>query len=258
MSAESKRAEILLLGADHGAFDTYTLRVQRSGSTVCSLSAGSSAHPARSGKKHNEDALLVVDEDASTLLAVCDAHDGHESSHELLERLSRLAQPLPPNPIALLELLAEIGDPEETARYASETTLVAAIWDRSAEAGFGVSFGDSSVMVVGLDGPLERSNRKTTTYVTPCVPSSLRPQRATEFGIKARSGQLLVAFSDGIDECHYRKPDTSVQPRHLEDILIRSGADPERFVRGLTELALAGVDGNPGGQDNIALVATRA
>ena len=63
---------------------------------------------------------------------------------------------------------------------------------------------------------------------------------------------------DGIDQCHYRQPETSVTPRHLRSLLAETGPEPSRYAQALVELALRGVDGNPGGQDNIALVVTRA
>ena len=44
----------------------------------------------------------------------------------------------------------------------------------------------------------------------------------------------------------------------MQSLFEISGDQTEGYVRAVVELALAGVDGNPGGQDNIALVATRA
>ena len=258
MSRQNPRELTLLLGRDNPALDTYTARVQRGGSTAAAISAGSS--PSLKGQLEvpNEDALLVVDEGARTLLAVCDAHFGHESSHELLERLGGLERPLARNPVALFDALLAAVDPSETARYASETTLLAAVWDRDAQAGFGFSFGDSTLMVLGLEATPQPCNRKSSLYVRPCAPASLEPRRCHEFEFRARPGELIVAFTDGINECHYGRPDTSIQPRHMQAVLIRSGSDPEPFVRGLTELALSGVEGNPGGEDNIALITSLA
>lgn len=259
MSLESPRELTLLLGRDNPAFDTYATRVQRGGATACTISAGSSsASPKGQLEVPNEDALLVVDEGARTLLAVCDAHFGHESSHELIERFSGLERPVARNPLALFDALLALADPSETARYASETTLLVAVWDRGAQAGFGFSFGDSTLIVVGPEATPQPCNRKSSAYVQPCEPASLDPRRGHELEFRARPGELIVAFTDGIDECNYRSPDTSIQPRHLQAMLTRSGSDPERFVRGLTELALSGVDGNPGGEDNIALIASLA
>ena len=68
---------------------------------------------------------------------------------------------------------------------------------------------------------------------------------------------LLLAFTDGIDECHYRKPSQSIQKQHFMQLFAEYGNNPERYGRALTELALQGVDGFKGGQDNIALVIFR-
>ena len=40
--------------------------------------------------------------------------------------------------------------------------------------------------------------------------------------------------------------------------VLRFGDDPLDYVRALIELALDGVDGNPGGEDNIAAIAVEA
>jgi hypothetical protein len=160
---------------------------------------------------------------------------------------------------ALLGELFALAGSESTPPTESETTLLVAVWDRAAAHGFGLSFGDdSSLVVVGTDRPPQRVNRKTTSHVGPWDRSSFDPGRAHELTFWARRGELAVAFTDGIDECHYREPETSVQPEHLQGLLVDSEGDAERFVRKLTELARGGVAGHPGSEDHIALVATRA
>ena len=89
-------------------------------------------------------------------------------------------------------------------------------------------------------------------------PRSLDPRHASSFAFEAAPGELVLAFTDGINECHYRYPETSVSPQHLQSLLAEIGAEPERYARRLVEMALAGVGGHPGGQDNIALVVVRA
>jgi hypothetical protein len=250
---------VLLLGRDHPAHGGYTARTLRSGETACALSAGASPPGGRTGKP-NEDALLAIEEGSRTLLAVSDAHFGPETSHDLLRRIAGRPAPLPTNPLALFELLLarpSPAGPAESAFSSSETTLVVAVLDHETRRGFGISYGDSSLMVLSLEDGPRRVNSKNRVYVQPCVPSSLDPRRADEFAFRTRPGDLVIAFTDGIDECHYRRPATSIQPAHLESLQIRSGSDPERFVRSTLELALTGVSGHPGGQDNIALIATR-
>jgi hypothetical protein len=100
-------------------------------------------------------------------------------------------------------------------------------------------------------------NRKNRDYVSPWSAGALDPRRALEFGFSVAPGELVVAFTDGVDECHYGKPDTSIGKRHLWNLLPDAGGSPEHYVRALAELALQGVGGNPGGQDNLAIAATR-
>ena len=49
-----------------------------------------------------------------------------------------------------------------------------------------------------------------------------------------------------------------MRAEHLAALHSEVGPAPEAYARGLTEMALTGVDGNPGGQDNIALVVARS
>jgi hypothetical protein len=78
------------------------------------------------------------------------------------------------------------------------------------------------------------------------------------FKFSAEPGDLLLAYTDGIDECHYRSPRTSVRPGHVSALAAGVGNDPLATVDGLCRLALGGVDGNPGGEDNIAIIAASA
>ena len=262
------REQALLLGEQHPRFDHFEVVTQAGGRSACTLCAGSAATPCKDlGDSPNEDALLVIDEGARTLLAVADAHYGPRASHELLERLALAADPLPTGPLALLELLPGLADvpagpaqaaEDESSRDPSETTLLVALLDRADWSGFGVSMGDSTLLVLGLEEPPRTINRKDSAYAQACSPDSLDPRRARDFSFDMRPGELLLAFTDGVDECHYRSPQTSVQLHHMESLHIRTGGGPAALVRELTRLALAGVGGNPGGQDNIAVIATRA
>jgi hypothetical protein len=251
------RQRILLLGDDHPDLDRFDSSTQADGRTACVLCAGSAATPCKDlGDSPNEDALLVIDEGPHTLLAVADAHYGSRSSRVLLERLSTIDS-LPTHPLELLELLPTLADSEETIGDPSETTLLIALIDRERSSGFGVSIGDSTLSVLGLDNPPRTINRKNMSYAQPWVPASLDPRRARDFSFDLLPGELAVAYTDGVDECHYHSPKTSVQLSHMETVHIRTGGDPGRFVGELVGLVLGGVGGNPGGQDNVAVVATR-
>ena len=113
-------------------------------------------------------------------------------------------------------------------------------------------------------GSLSRSTapvlatRKDGNYVTPWDRESLNPRRGHEFEFAIPPDGVAVAFTDGIDECCYEHPDRSVLPGDLWGLLDETGGavEVELYVRDLAELALAGVDGNPGGQDNLAIAAT--
>ena len=82
--------------------------------------------------------------------------------------------------------------------------------------------------------------------------------RGAPFQFLTKPDQLLLVFTDGVDECHYRSPETSVTGEHIADIVRRVDDEPLRAANDITSLALAGVDGNPGGQDNIAIIAAQS
>ncbi|MEZ4468050.1 MAG: SpoIIE family protein phosphatase [bacterium] len=141
------------------------------------------------------------------------------------------------------------GHPEPHLDSPSETTLLAVIVE--AGRGRGVSFGDSSCVVVTPDAATWQ-NRRDRRYVHPGRPDGLATGRS--FDVTLPTGGLLLLFTDGIDECHYGRPRTSVG---ADDLVELFGADPLLYARRLTARALNGVRGNPGGQDNIALIVVR-
>jgi hypothetical protein len=63
-----------------------------------------------------------------------------------------------------------------------------------------------------------------------------------------------MAFTDGIDECHYRSPATSLGSAQFVELFDEVGAAPEIYCGRLAQWALDGLDGHPGGQDNLAQV----
>ena len=251
---------MVLLGED---FDEYgTISSARVGSRAAvAISVGSDQNSPSAQFKHdptvmNEDALCIIEGGTWAGYAVADAHYGPESSHMLISRLDKIWAKVQPNDLnhlgQMLDFLRQ-GDP---ARTDSETTLLVAVYDRVKRTGFGFSFGDSSFVVAGPGRTAQAVNEKDSRYVTTRVSSSMRGGNPFQFS--AEEGDVLLAFTDGIDECHYRNPQTSVQPHHIADIAEAANGDSQQVVTELSTLALAGVDGNPGGQDNIAVICAQA
>jgi hypothetical protein len=247
---------VLLLGRDHaGPYGEYVCEVLGHGRTACTLSVGSDPEtPANRYKAGdpNEDALLALDEARYCVLAVADAHYGAEAGHTLLERLNEAFEKDPPlTPARLERAVGELWGPA-AADSRSASTLLISLFHRELGEGFGVSFGDSTLAVLGPGRPPRVVNRRFARFVAPG-----RPDAASPFLFSAGPDDLILAYTDGIDECCYGDPHRSVGPRHLTALLQETGREPEKYARALTELALAGVDGHPGGQDNIALIVSR-
>jgi serine/threonine protein phosphatase PrpC len=262
MPARERGRAALELGRDHAEYGRYALG-RLSGGTVWAISVGASPDsPALSAKGDarcpNEDGLLAAEEGDRVLLAVADAHFGRESSHDLLEELAGRLPPVPAGPEELAALVRGLARRDPAADYASETTLLIAVYDRAARQAFGLRFGDSTFASVGEGGHRRPIGPPGAPYVSPARPSSLNPAVADAFRFEAAPGDLLLAYTDGIDECHYCEPETSVTPQIMTELWRETGSQPEAYVRRLVELALAGIDGHPGGQDNLAVVATRA
>ncbi len=252
-------SEILrLLGMDHCDFGHLHAAAQAEGRTAAAISPGGEAVRVRKIDLPipNEDAALAIDDGPYTLLAVADGHHGYAASHELLAALAE--RPVPRDPLALLATLRHLLLPPDDADPEARSTLLIAIWDRLHARGFGLSFADSSLYIVSPHAPPATPARKDRAFVSPWDPPSLDPRRAQEFAFTADPGDLLVAFTDGIDECHYGRPETSVRPEHLWNLLAEAGPDPLAYARALGGLALRGVAGQPGGEDNLALAVTRA
>lgn len=207
-------------------------------------------------RRPNEDALLALDDGRRCLLAVADSHFGHRASHALIERLAAL-EAVPD------DLRAVAGWLDGAARFPasvddhSASTLCLALYDRQTGRGAGISIGDSTFAVIAADRPPVRLNRHTGAYVHPGRAARIS-RRGEPFEFVAGPGALLLGFTDGVDECHYRRPETSLGPAHMAGLFAGTGPDPRAYADRLCAAALAGVDGHPGGQDNIALVVIAA
>ncbi len=254
---DPRLGRLLLLGEN---YDTYGAVVStRVGSqSAAAITVGSDPDSPSGRWKYdttvaNEDTLCVIDAGSWVGMAVADAHYGPESSHMLVSRLHDIWVKVPPTDAQHLEQMIEFlraGDPASTE---SETTLLVTVFNRNEGTGFGVSFGDSTFTVLApgrVPNPLNRHNHR---FVSAAVPQSLR--RGDVFRFAASPGDVLLTFTDGIDGCHYREPLTSVRPEHISTIGQSVAFDPLNVITEVTNLALRGVDGNPGGQDNIAIAA---
>jgi len=254
---DPRLGRILLLGKDH---DTYGgVASTRVGSqSAAAITVGSDPDSPSGRWKYddnvlNEDSLCLIDAGSWIGMAVADAHYGPESSHMLISRLHDIWVKVRPTDGQHLEQMIEFlraGDPAKTE---SETTLLVTVFDRTEGRGFGVSFGDSTFTVLAPGRTPNALNRHDHRFVTAAIPQSLR--RGEVFNFVASPGDLLVTFTDGIDGCHYREPLTSVQPHHISAIGASVAFDPLEVVTDVISLALRGVDGYPGGQDNIVMAA---
>lgn len=247
---------LLMLGQDHPEYGAISCGVL--GAAHAFLSVGADAKsPSLAYKadksRPNEDALLIKRRDNLYLLAVADSHFGVEASHQLLRRLAE--RDLPETRLDLLKLCLEIQRPHEEA--SSGTTLIVALYDAGSGHVQALATGDSTLATLGGQGWQVR-NRHDSEYVR--LDGLSYPDRWDEIELTLQPEELLVLHTDGIDECHYRKPETSVRPCHITELWETSRESAEegrvrRFAASVVRAALSGVDGHPGGQDNIALVA---
>ena len=130
------------------------------------------------------------------------------------------------------------------------------MYDRVQHRGFGLSFGDSSFVVAGPGRVATAVNPRDARFVTTRSQSSLR--HGKPFVFDTNPGDVLLVFTDGVDECNYRSPATSIQPHHLAQLVDLGNGDPLNTCNRIVAAALEGVDGHPGGEDNIALICATA
>ena len=233
--------------------DLSVVSLQQLDKTIGCISAGSDTNsPSFAYKGHkdcpNEDGLVVLKDGDKWLLAVADGHLGHESSHALLDGLAKLAKV--PVRLGPLSLALSAGDwLEDTA---GGTTLLIACCDNASGSVFGISFGDSSLVTLGPAGARVQ-NQPNETYLRGGEPISV--EHGIPFQFQLSAGELLLLFTDGVNECCYRDPYRSVKLSHLEELYAKYSSDPAKLTEELMHLALKGVDGNPGGQDNVVIVA---
>lgn len=258
MSAEGPTV-CLMLGQDHPEYG-HVAQGRLGDDIGCALSVGSDpTSPSTAFKSDpdvpNEDALLAMAQGPWRLLAVADAHFGPTASHALLQAMAGWSE-IPTTGEALLAgigiALAQPGPEVLALAGHSATTLVAAVIHVETGVGAGVSIGDSSAVALGPTGA-RRLNPKTDHYASPGQPEVA--SMTHHFAVEVPPGEALVLFTDGIDECHYRTPEKSIDLSHIEEIGHRARFKPRLIARTLAVRALNGVGDHPGGQDNLAVVA---
>jgi hypothetical protein len=254
---------LVLLGVDHADYGVFTTLASPDGRAALALSVGGEHVRIRKGDLPvpNEDAVAILQSPTHTLLAIADGHLGHWASHGLIETLAEL--PVPADLLTFwrslrlrIQPLPDSADLPAGLHTARSTLLVALI-NHTSHRLAGFSYGDSSLLGLPLRQPAARLSTKNEHYVSPWLPDTFAPQRASQFEAQLHPGDLVLACSDGVDECHYERPDTSVRPDHLE-ALFRQHPDRIADLAAATlAMALRGVDGHPGGQDNAALAIVR-
>lgn len=227
-------------------------------SIACAISVGSdAASPSLIYKGNktspNEDALFACDHERRIILAVADSHFGHWASHAVITGLFESRDKLGSFE-SIHRVFHSICDTKHNHTERSETTLALVSIDTATGEGIGVSFGDSSILRINSAGVL-RQNVKNSHYITPNRPLSLDAGFANELKFAVDKGDVLMLFTDGVDECHYGCPETSVQDNHIHELYSKYPRNVAQFVSALAALALSGVNGNPGGQDNVAIAA---
>ena len=195
----------------------------------------------------NEDGLVVLNEGDLWLLAVADGHLGHQSSHALLDGLAGCTGL--PNRLGRLSLL--LASAEWLEETSGGSTLLVACVDAKSGQVFGLSFGDSSLVVLNSERARVQ-NELNDIYLRGGSPIEVELGRPFQFQLQP--GERLLLYTDGVNECCYRDPYRSIGLKHLQQLHQQYPGEADRFTRALMDLALTGVDGNPGGQDNIVII----
>lgn len=240
---------LTLLGRAHTAYGRlHHQALTPSLAAAISVGADPRTPSALAKAEPNEDALIVQTDGRRILMAVADAHFGAESSHHFIAALA--------GALTLDDAMQTLATAcEAVPETQSETSLTVLSLDVASGQGQGVYFGDSRAIVLRpgeADWVFEGNQR----YLRAGDPAALFWGERVRFQVPPDG--MLALFTDGVDECCYRRPTRSIQQVHLVDLFESCRGNAKQFARRLCAKALNGVDGHPGGQDNIALVvATR-
>lgn len=257
-----------LFGEDHGNIDQFGLSIvggplSGASATACGLSAGGAGVLTRKGPSLvlNEDCVLAYDDGRRVVQVVADGHHGHEASHLTVELLASIFE----DSGALIspeEALAQIhprwSDGEVVGEDGSRCTLSVVTIDRGEGVMEGVCLGDSGIFLGRMESGVRRVVPPNTFYTAPWDQGSLGIPPSASFRVPLKSGDWVVTCSDGVHECRYETPEESIGMEEFEALMSRAGRSPERFVEAALRLALTGVGGHPGGEDNIGVVASIA
>lgn len=251
--------QCLLLGQDYKTYGNIGV-CELDGRTACAISVGADKHsPSLANKGNalfpNEDAVLMQRHDNLLIMAVADAHYGHWASHALMAGLVQSCaanKQITNKPDALYNLLFSIPENLKEPDQTSASTAIVVCINTNNGKGVGLSYGDSTAMLINRQ-EVVRINQKNANFVTINVPDSFNPEYADEFEFTMQPNETLLLFTDGIDECNYCSPATSVNEQHIMELYHQPSKDLCDYIIKLVDLALKGVNGNPGGQDNIAI-----
>jgi hypothetical protein len=184
---------------------------------------------------------------------VADSHYGAAASKSLIAALEGLPE------IRTIENVSKslCQAFERSAPSApSEAALVIAKVDLEARQVHVESWADAAIYLIDAEQVLGPLNDPSHDFIGGAQNRFfyLAKARAAIFDLPPGPGLLLLC-TDGVFECCYRQPQRSIQNAHLLALAARVGLDPKIYADALLELALQGVDGNPGGEDNIAIIA---
>lgn len=215
------------------------------------LSAGQSPAAEAAAQKlyANEEAVALLGDGQRVLVALCDGHQG-SAGHVLAREILSRAQGELPNSLSQLSRL--LLEPFAGCEPGSGTTLLLVCIELASGRVFGLSFGDSSALVLTSRG-CTVLNRHSDNYLHPHQPT--RFELASTFSYLLGPGEGLLLYSDGLNECCYGQPSRSLQLRHLWECFWNADQQAQGWASAVAAQALAGVDGHPGGQDNLSLVA---
>ncbi len=255
MTANLKQC--LLLGKDHPVYGKLDV-CQLDSNIACAISVGADKNSPSlvfKGDKTstNEDAVFANIIDDRVVMAVADSHFGQWASHSIITGIARYSRQVT-DLASIYSIFRLMGDDSTDWNNHSETTLVIVSANRLTGEGFGVSFGDSSAMLINQQ-EVSSLNHKNSRFVSLNKAVNMDSASAEEFTFDVKTGELLLLFTDGVDECHYGNPDTSVKKQDILTLFRQTPNNVVQYVTQLGNLALKGVNGNPGGQDNIAIAA---
>lgn len=249
----------LLLGEDHGALKQFAVTASADQRAALAISSGwelaAASKRAKGSKDHpNEDAGWLAWGEEHAVAVVADAHHGREASHDLLRAIHERDDLPPTEPAELKRWMAKViaSLPASSARSGAAVLLV--VLDRARHEATYWATGDCTAYRITARGRVERVIRRRSGYFHRADGSQLSPRAAR---LTLRRGDGLLLATDGLFECCYGDASRSVQPEDIEATLAVAPPDAAGTLAAIMKLALTGVRGQPGGQDNVCLALLR-